>query len=97
MECLHDRWLGDKSLCLLAELHLLLVVLLKVEISQLLINLNEVVEILNVQVICLPQILHLLLWHKTCLLPTLLQLAELGKCVVERLVGVYQLLKLLDD
>ena len=97
VERLHRRRLGYERLGLLAQLELLLVVLLQVQIAQLLVYLDEVVEVLHMQVVGLPQILDILLRHHADLLPTLLQLAELGKGVVQRLVRIDQLLQLIDD
>ena len=97
VERLHDRRLGHQSLGLLAQGCFLLVILLQIQIAQLLVYLYEVVEILDVQIVCLPQILHLLLRHHARLLPTLLQLAELGESIVQRLVRIDQLLELIDD
>ena len=72
VERLDNRRLGNQSLRLFAELHLLLIVLLQVKVTQLLVNLDEVVEVLNMEIVSLPHILHLLLWHKTRILPALL-------------------------
>ena len=58
---------------------------------------DEAVEILDVQVVGLPQILDMLLRHDAGILPALLQLAELVERMVERLVRIDQLLQLLDD
>ena len=97
VERLDDGRLEHQRLGLLAERHLLLVVLLQVEVAQLLVDFDEVVEVLDVEVIGLPQVLDLLLGYRTGLLPALLQFAEAGEGMVERLVGVDQRLELLDD
>ena len=49
------------------------------------------------QIVGLPQVLDVLLWHEPRLLPALLQLAELGERMVDGLVRIDQLLQLLDD
>ena len=49
------------------------------------------------QVVGLPQVFDILLRDQARLLPALLQLAELREGMIERLVGVDQLLELLDD
>ena len=97
VERVDDRRLEQQRLGLLAEGHLLLVVLLQVQVAQLLVDLDEVVEVLHVQVVGLPQVLDVLLRHDAGLLPALLQLAELREGIVDRLVGIDQLLELLDD
>ena len=97
MERFDHRRLQHERLGLLAQGHLLLVILLQVQIAQLLVDLDEAVEILDVQVIGLPQILDVLQGHDAGLLPALLQLAEFGKGMVERLVRIDQLLQFFDN
>jgi len=97
VKCLHDRRFQNQRLGRFAQRELLLVVLFQIEVAQLLVDLDEVVEILDMQVVGLPQILHVLLGNQPRLLPALLQFAELGERMVERLVRVDQFLQLLDD
>ena len=97
VERLDDGRLQHQRLGLLAEGYLLFVVLLQIEVTQLLVDLDEAVKILDVQVVGLPQILDMLLRHDAGILPALLQLAELVERMVERLVRIDQLLQLLDD
>ena len=97
VERFDHRRLQHERLGLLAQGHLLLVILLQVQIAQLLVDLDEAVEILDVQVIGLPQILDVLQGHDAGLLPALLQLAEFGKGMVERLVRIDQLLQFFDN
>ena len=97
VERLDNRRLEHQRLGLLAEGNLLLVVLLQVEVTQLLVDFDEVVEILDMEVVGLPQVLDLLLGHRSGLLPALLQLAEAVEGMIERLVGIDQRLELLDD
>ena len=96
-ERLDHRRFEDQRLGLLAEGNLLLVVLFQVEIAQLLVDLDEIVEILDMEVIGLPQVFDILLRHDAGLLPALLEFAELVERMVERLVRIDQLLQLLDD
>ena len=49
------------------------------------------------QIVGFPQILNLCLRNNARILPALLQLAELGKAIIESLVRVYQLLQLFDN
>ena len=58
---------------------------------------DEAVEILDMQVVGLPQVFDVLLRHDAGLLPALLQFAELIEGMVERLVRIDQFLELLDD
>ena len=97
VECLDNRRLEQQGFGLLTEGHLLLVVLLQIEVAQLLVDLDEVVEVLDMQVVGLPQVLDLLLGHDARLLPALLEFAELRERMVERLVRIDQFLELLDD
>ena len=97
VKCLHDRRFQNQRLGRFAQRELLLVVLFQIEVAQLLVDLDEVVEILDMQVVGLPQILDVLLGNQPRLLPALLQFAELGERMVERLVRVDQFLQLLDD
>ena len=53
----------NKLLGLLTEAELNLVVLLEVEVTKFLVYADEVVEVLDVEVIGLPEILHILLRH----------------------------------
>ena len=87
-ERLDHRRFENQRLGLLAEGDLLLVVLFQVEIAQLLVDLDEIVEILDVEVIGLPQVFDILLRHDAGLLPALLEFAELVERMVERLVRV---------
>ena len=97
VERLHNRRLQHQRFGLLAEGDLLLVVLLQVEVAQLLVDFDEAVEILDMQVVGLPQVFDVLLRHDAGLLPALLQFAELIEGMVERLVRIDQFLELLDD
>ena len=84
-ERLDDRRLQRQRLGRLAQRDLLLVILLQIEVAQFLVDLDEVIEILDVQVVGLPQVLDTLLRNRSRLLPALLQLAELVERMVERL------------
>ena len=97
VERLDHRRLEDQRLGLLAEGDLLLVILLQVEVAQLLVDLDEAVEILDMEVIGLPQVLDVLLGDDARIPPALLEFAELVERMVERLVRVDQFLQLLDD
>ena len=97
VERLDDRRFEHQRFGLFAQSQLLLVILLQVEIAQLLVDLDEIVEILHVQVVGLPQILHILLGHHAGFLPAVLQLPELVESLVEHLVRRGQLLEFLDN
>lgn len=94
---LDDRRFEQQRLGLLAKGDFLLVVLLEVKVTQLLVYLDETVEILDMEVVGLPQILDMGLRHDAGLFPAGLQVAEPGKGVVERFVGRNQFLEFLDD
>ena len=97
VERLDDRRFEHQRFGLFAQSQLLLVILLQVEIAQLLVDLDEIVEILHVQVVGFPQILHILLGHHAGLFPAMLQLPELVESLVEHLVRRGQLLEFLDN
>ena len=97
VERFDDRRFEHQRFGLFAQGQLLLVILLQIEIAQLLVDLDEIVEILHVQVVGLPQILHILLGHHPGLFPTMLQLPELVESLVEHFVRRSQLLEFLDD
>ncbi len=97
VESLDNRRLHHQRLGLLAKREFLFVVALQVQITQLLINFDVAVEVLDVEVVGLPQILHVGLRNGARLLPTSLQLTELGEGLVERLVRRDQLLQLVNN
>ena len=83
---------------LFAQQYLLLEVPFHVEVSQLAVDFHLPEQLLQQEVVLLPQVVHLLVRHFSYLVPAVLQHLELVVHLLQAfLVGVYQLPQLLED
>ena len=96
-ESSYHRGLHNECLDLLAELYLSLVVAFQIQIAQLFVYLDIVVEVLDVEVVGLPNLFIVGLRYHTGLFPALLQSTESSKGLVDGLAAIDELFQLLDN
>ena len=82
-ECLHHVRILSKFFGILAELLLCLKVLLEVEVAEFAVDLHHIIELLDIQLICLIDVPVVLCRNRSDSPPSVLDLTELRECRID--------------
>ena len=97
LECFYNIGIFRKGFSLLAESGLLLKVLLEVKVTELAVDINEVVELGDIELIGIVHVTEILLGNGTGFPPAVLDVTELGECVLHLSGLIYKGFELLND
>ena len=90
LECVHDVFVLGETLRHLAEFLLGLKILLEVEIAQIPVYLDFIVELLDIELICVIDVAEMLYRNRADSAPSCLQLTEGRECCPEIFLVLHQ-------